>query len=334
MVGVDKIYNIDCLKGMEKLPNRSVDLIIMDPPYNIHKADWDTFKTVGDYVLWMTEVFKSCNRVLKRSGALYWFHNDFKQIRQLMDSIDKHTDFIFQQFITWNKIDESYNNYSYFQQRLSIRSMKNYYNGFTEYILFYTFQDKTGDDYNDCFLPIKSYLRAEKKKIIRDKKLSNKQFNGWINNITGTNSVASRHYFSDSQWSFPTQEIYAKMRATGYFQKPYVELKQLYDRLKYIFNTAYAKGDIRANSNVWIYPPAPKAGHITPKPVELIKNIISHSSNPGQLILDPFAGSGSIAIAALDTGRHFVGFEIDKDYYYLSNRRISNHTEQLRIGAR
>ena len=53
MIELNKIYNEDCLEGMKRIPDKSVDLIVIDPPYNIKKAEWDSWKTVGEYVEFM-----------------------------------------------------------------------------------------------------------------------------------------------------------------------------------------------------------------------------------------------------------------------------------------
>lgn len=63
--------------------------------------------------------------------------------------------------------------------------------------------------------------------------------------------------------------------------------------------------------------------HPTEKPVALYKKIIELSTQPGDMIFDPYVGSGSSAQAALETGRYFIGCEIDKDYYQISTRRIN-----------
>ena len=41
MLEINKIYNEDCLEGMKRIPDKSIDLIVTDPPYNIGKAKWD-----------------------------------------------------------------------------------------------------------------------------------------------------------------------------------------------------------------------------------------------------------------------------------------------------
>lgn len=55
--------------------------------------------------------------------------------------------------------------------------------------------------------------------------------------------------------------------------------------------------------------------HPCPIPYELASRIILATTEPGQLVIDPFAGSGTILKAANDTGRKYLGFEIDADYY-------------------
>jgi site-specific DNA-methyltransferase (adenine-specific) len=65
-----------------------------------------------------------------------------------------------------------------------------------------------------------------------------------------------------------------------------------------------------------------KKQHPTEKPVELMKIMIENSSNPGETILDPFIGAGSSGIAALQLGRSFIGYEIDKKYYEIASARI------------
>lgn len=62
--------------------------------------------------------------------------------------------------------------------------------------------------------------------------------------------------------------------------------------------------------------------HPTEKPVELMEFYITNSSNQGDVVLDPFMGSGTTAVACLNTGRNFIGFELDENYYKKSLERI------------
>ena len=67
--------------------------------------------------------------------------------------------------------------------------------------------------------------------------------------------------------------------------------------------------------------------HPTEKPVGLLANLITSVTKPGDLILDPFAGSGSTLVAAKKTGRRFIGVELDDDYYQIAQRRVEEAVE-------
>ena len=71
--------------------------------------------------------------------------------------------------------------------------------------------------------------------------------------------------------------------------------------------------------------------HPTQKPVELIRYLIRTSSAPGQLILDNCIGSGTTAIAAMREGRHFLGFELNKEYFDIAQRRIALERQQPQL---
>jgi len=74
--------------------------------------------------------------------------------------------------------------------------------------------------------------------------------------------------------------------------------------------------------NAWTISRPEGNGHPTPKPLELVRRCIQASSDPGDLILDPFLGSGTTAVACALTGRRFIGAEIDAAYFDLSCERI------------
>jgi len=62
--------------------------------------------------------------------------------------------------------------------------------------------------------------------------------------------------------------------------------------------------------------------HITVKPVALIEQLIKLFTKEGAVVLDPFMGSGTTAVAAVNTGRNYMGFEIDKGHYELALKRL------------
>jgi site-specific DNA-methyltransferase (adenine-specific) len=323
MFNTNTIFPGDCLELMKDIPDKSIDLIILDPPYNIGKAEWDKWKKQSDYVDWLGSALLEMQRVLKDNGSLYLFHNDFLQMVEIQNWINQNTQFVFKQLITWNKIDESFRNNGFVQQRLSIDMMRNYYNGFTEYILYYTFQDETGLttvmlDTNN-FPTLRHYFKDYQEALGLNKKQ--------IMNLIGQNAD---HCFrwNSSQWDLPTKETYDELANLPlkheFVRREYEDLRREYEDLRYTFNCEIVKQDLRANSNVWLYAPAENLGHVTPKPVDLIENIIKHSSNEGDLVLDPMCGSGTTCVAAKKLNRRFIGIELDSKYVDLARSRIDN----------
>ena len=67
-----------------------------------------------------------------------------------------------------------------------------------------------------------------------------------------------------------------------------------------------------------------KIEHLTVKPVRLIAHLIKLFTQPGQIVLDPFLGSGSHGVAAIEGNRQFVGFDIEKKYYDIAAKRIAS----------
>jgi len=66
-------------------------------------------------------------------------------------------------------------------------------------------------------------------------------------------------------------------------------------------------------------------------PEQLVEDHILSWSQEGDLVLDPFMGSGTTGKMALLTKRHFIGIEISKDYFGIAKKRIEEHQQQLRL---
>ena len=71
-----------------------------------------------------------------------------------------------------------------------------------------------------------------------------------------------------------------------------------------------------------------KRYHPTQKPTELVQQLIEMFSEPGQIICDPFLGSGTTAVAAVITGRHYIGYEIDPGYFQICCDRLDEVEEK------
>ncbi|OGO27226.1 MAG: SAM-dependent methyltransferase [Chloroflexi bacterium RBG_16_54_18] len=85
--------------------------------------------------------------------------------------------------------------------------------------------------------------------------------------------------------------------------------------------------------SVWIMNPesATKVGHPAPFPIELPYRLIQLYTFKGDIVLDPFMGSGTTAIAALKSDRKYIGYDIDQEYIKLAEERIAPHKLQLRM---
>ena len=82
-------------------------------------------------------------------------------------------------------------------------------------------------------------------------------------------------------------------------------------------------------TTVWKIAPEKGSAHVCPFPLEIPTRCIDTCTNPGDVVLDPFMGSGTTAIAALDLGRRFIGYEIVKGSFDIAVERVSNHQRQL-----
>lgn len=326
-----KLINGDCLDKLKKIDNKSVNLVLIDPPYNISKAEWDKWKTVDDYVQFMGQVFLECQRVLKDNGSFYFFHNDFLQVVELQNWITKNTEFKFKQFITWNKRypncpDEFRVNATLYNEDL--RNYKKY----AEYILFYTKQEDTGLKYIDKeYIAPRNPFRKELLKARQEVGLSIAQvaekghFYGKVN-----------HGGSVTNWekgyNIPSKEQWELMKTFLPISKEFEELRYKYDELRKEYeNMRYTFNNQKTHHSVWNYPIEVIEWHSTPKPVELIKNILVHSSNEGDMILDCFMGSCSTGIGCLETSRNFIGIELDNTYFENCKNRVNTYIEDNKL---
>ena len=87
---------------------------------------------------------------------------------------------------------------------------------------------------------------------------------------------------------------------------------------------------LELTKSVWQFPTesASRVGHPAPFPVELPRRLIELYTFESDIILDPFMGSGTTAIAALETGRHYVGYELDQKYVALAQQRLQERTNE------
>lgn len=95
--------------------------------------------------------------------------------------------------------------------------------------------------------------------------------------------------------------------------------------------TSYVDEFMEATTDVWDIQAvsAKRIGHPAPFPVELPQRLIELYTYRGDLVLDPFVGAGTTAVAAVRTGRHYVGFDTDPGYIELAEQRIADERRRL-----
>lgn len=138
-----------------------------------------------------------------------------------------------------------------------------------------------------------------------------------IADATKITTTATGHYFSHSQYQFPTESAYKTICEACGVPPRYEELKAEYlkDREEWRNGRAYFDNTHDNMNNVWHFRRAAEVGeavgHPTQKPVKLVERAILTSCRRGGAIFDPFGGSGSTMIAAENTGRRSYLMEIE-----------------------
>lgn len=302
-----KLYQDDCFNILKNMEKESVNLAVIDAPYNNGIVSWDK---INNYLNWLKIRLIEVQKVLRNNGTMWFFHNDFLKLSEINDMIHKETDFVFKQFITINK------GLSSIAGRTSdnLRS----YPTATEYLVFYTFEDLTGSErLSEKFSklnPMAKYLKSEFERA----EISNKEISKLFPSKTGglTGCV--------SNWllglNFPTEEQYKTIREHLNGNKDDLYLRREYEDLRYTFNLQKGITDVwdinfYKDNVCW---------HPTCKPTELIKRIVLTSTNKGDVVLDPFLGSGTTMKVCQDTGRSCIGIELNEGYIEKIKKRCWN----------
>jgi DNA modification methylase len=191
------------------------------------------------------------------------------------------------------------------------------------------------DDFWEGFEGLRAYLENEAKGAgltPRD-----------VQRVTGVGMYG--HWFSRSQWVMIPEKHYVALRnACGgkFFARPYGELRRTYDgkmgeedrnsaREAFYSLRAHFDNTHDAMTDVWRYERVlgeERYGHATPKPVQMIGRIVKSSTRPGDLILEPFAGTGTTLIAAAATERTCYTMDLTPQYVDVTVRRWQQLTGQ------
>ena len=158
MKKINEIYNLDCFEFLNQIDDEIIDLAIIDPPYNLKKAKWDTFKSEKDFFDFTFRWIDALIPKLKENGSLYIFNTPYNSAFILSYLVAKGL--FFQNWITWDKRD-------------GLSGAKHKYSNGQETILFFTKGKKHTFNYNEIRLPYESTARiahAKVKGILKDGK--------------------------------------------------------------------------------------------------------------------------------------------------------------------
>jgi site-specific DNA-methyltransferase (adenine-specific) len=240
----------DCLKIAKLLPHNSIDLLILDPPYNLNKSfNGRKFSrlTVDAYTTWLDEIVCALKPLLKQTASVY-ICGDWLSSASIFTVASSH--FMVQNRITW--------------EREKGRGAKSNWKNSSEDIWFCT----VSDDYTFNVEAVK--LR---RKVIAPYRNGDGTPKDWQITIDGN----FRDTHPSNIWTDITIPFWSMPENTD---------------------------------------------HPTQKSEKLIAKLILASTNPGDVVLDPFLGSGTTSVVAKKLGRSYVGIELDEEYSLLAERRL------------
>ena len=301
----------DCLEVMRSMPDKSVDAVITDPPYyKVADAEWDRrWKTKEEFIDWLELASIQWRRILKDNGSLYVFA-DNKMAAYVQVMLDKR--FLLINPLVWKKTN----------WKIANKYAQNFrcYAPNTERILFYSVQyDPTGWetvklDMNN-FVPLREYFRKYQEAMGLSK----------VEIVEKIGQKADHAFrWGSTQWDLPTPETYAELAKIptnhGFVRREYEDLRREYEDLRRPFNADEKTHEVIEGQ---IVSPQEITEHPTTKPLWLMQRLITVSTNPGMTVLDCFAGSGTTGVACVQTGRNFIGIEIDPTYFAIAEKRIA-----------
>ena len=294
------IHLQDCVEGMLALPAKSVDIVSTSPPYNLGIA-YNTYrdnKPRQEYLSWLDRVFAAVKHCLKDEGH-FWLNVGYSNVDPWvgMDVAQvARNHFVLQNNFVWVKsIAINDVTTGHFKPINSDR----FANPTWEHLFHFTKTgavkcDKlaVGVPYMwDCNIDNTGRLRGRVAKKLGYKNI--KDFND--------------HASDDDKQKF-NQELSVKMAK----QKP--------------------KAETRCRGNSWFVPydtianrERHRGSHPATFPVALIEQCINFSGIKSGVLVDPFMGSGTSAVAAVKCGIDYIGFDIDQDYINFAQDRIVDH---------
>lgn len=320
VIGAAELYLGDCRDVLPTIG--AVDAVVTDPPYyGVKSDDWDNqWRSEAEFLGWLGGVLDLCAANMQDWASLYLFTSP--QLNWEIEGLVRRR-FVFLNSIRWQKPQ----GWQHKQPLEALRIFQQNWEGciFAQKGCDNDALQSSGYDaacdqlHRRVYQPIGDYFK-------------NARLNAGLNYRQIADHI-SRDSALYLRWeegsSLPNPDDYAKCRAlfpASELRKEYEELRKEYEELR----RPFLPYDKRMKSDNWVYDCVSGyvGKHPCEKPVSLMTHICGTSTKRGQTILDPFAGSGTTGVAAVQMGRKFIGIERDEGYFDIACRRIEQAQRQ------
>ena len=310
---LNKVHHLNFLDN--SLPDKCAQLIIADPPYYRVKGDFDfIWETFEDYLKDVEKWAIECKRILADNGTLFWWGMD-RKIAYSQIILDKYF------YLIGTPVWEKPSNPNEWDTRRTFPER-----GAERLLMYSNEEDVTGleqiiEQYIKPKNPFSLYLQDEFKKAKVTRKEIAKLFPSKTGGLTG---CVSNWLNGDN---VITEEQYLKVRKylnNEYLRKEYEDLRKEYEDLRQEFEhkRRYFKNDFALTDIMRFARENNKYEHDTKKPEKLTRALILTCSRPNDLVVVPFAGSGTECAMSAKEKRNFIGYEITKKHVDMSNKRV------------
>jgi site-specific DNA-methyltransferase (adenine-specific) len=327
MIEANNIYHGDCIETVKQIPDGSIDCILTDPPY-LYLKNQKLDRPFDE-----TAFFGEAKRMLKKDGFIVLFGRGTSFYR--WNTMLADLEFNFKEEIVWNKsyCTSPLMRISRIHETISIHTKKN---GAINKVKV-PYLEMKGSDIEGMTTDIKRL-----KTCFGNTESLNAVLAFLENNCRDVSDGWKANHLSISSDITKENRSVSVIRSIrdGMNEKSIIrtDRRDCDTFTKYGVNTDRRKSGNRSanvmqsiafgmNEKTIIKQAGDHyaAIHPTQKPVRLLERLLSLVTQPGDTILDPFCGSGSTAIACINSGRQYIGIEIDREYYNASVERVNNH---------
>ena len=325
---INQIHLMDNQKGIAKLADKSVNLIIADPPYYKIKGDFDfEFKDFQEYLNFMEEQAKLYKRVLADNGSLFVYGNA-ENIAYVQIIFDKY--FNLENSLVWENTNPH-------KQQIRFSPSIRSFAPLTERILFYSNEigqtglEKILEENIKPLHPFAKYLQEEFKKAGVTNKEISKLFPSATGGLTGcvSNWLNGDNVITENQYNIIRKYLGENYLRKEYedLRKEYEDLRKEYEDLRRPFNNKYNYGDVIRLPNY----ETSNYDHDTIKPERLTLDLIETTTKENDIVLIPFGGSGTECVCSMRLKRQWVAFENKKKYFDIALKRIHSEYEKTSL---